>query len=665
MKTKQVYTSLSLIMLTFSAFFGITAPVDAKNVHALLILLGNDRNIQESVEKNEEKMVNMLKQLSHHCNVHLTLMYSQSAHEGIISQKTFVKGRAGKSETTQQDIIESRQVANWLNNLKPKPEDTVLIYYNGHGKIDSFGTHFLLFDPGVNADTPDRGKLSQQLMEKPARLRMLITDTCSNISDDFSDDTFSKYAVEVRAKARPYLQDLFLEHEGFLDITAASPGQFALGNNDLGGHFTSALLSQGFTAAAESTKDTDDFLSWQEAFENAQAETKALYDKATFNPGMQRELDANNQETQEPYKYSLPVRISGGEDIVPPTRPNTTVSTAILNFTSVPSGAKVVIDDLTVGKTPLIGYELEIGGQNRKNINVTVTAAGYAAAVERFPVQRGKPFDWEFELAKKVAELPKPLIGQDSAEMMLIPAGEFQMGSNSGDDDEKPVHTVYVDAFYMDKYEVTNAQYAVFLNQKGKHAESGKTWLDIGDGDERIEYVAGVYRVKAGYENHPVVEVSWYGAMAYAKWADKRLPTEAEWERAARGGLEGKKYPHGNMITPRDANYDKNVNATTDVGSYPANGYGLYDMAGNVWEWCLDKYDNGFYGRSPRENPVSGVNSMNWILDNYTNVEYSRVLRGGSWYFTAHYVWVAIRLSRTPSNARFDVGFRCARTVSP
>ena len=140
--------------------------------------------------------------------------------------------------------------------------------------------------------------------------------------------------------------------------------------------------------------------------------------------------------------------------------------------------------------------------------------------------------------------------------MVLIPAGEFQMGSNSGDSDEKPIHSVYVDAFYMDKYEVTNAQYAAFLNAKGKHTESGKTWLDIGDGDERIEYVAGVYRAKGGYENHPVVEVSWYGAVAYSKWKGKRLPTEAEWEKAARGNLSGQTYPWGNTIDSSKANYN-------------------------------------------------------------------------------------------------------------
>ena len=208
------------------------------------------------------------------------------------------------------------------------------------------------------------------------------------------------------------------------------------------------------------------------------------------------------------------------------------------------------------------------------------------------------------------------------------------MGSNSGGSNEKPVHSVYIDAFYMDEYEVTNAEYAAFLNAKGKHTESGKTWLDIGSARARIEYVAGVYRAKGGYENHPVTYVSWYGAMAYAAWAGKRLPTEAEWEKAARGNLSGLTYPWGNTIDSSKANYNRHIGDTTAVGEYTANGYGLYDMAGNVWEWCLDEYDSGFYAVSPSQNPLSGANSIEWILDNYTGVESSRVLRGGSWSLT-------------------------------
>ena len=261
----------------------------------------------------------------------------------------------------------------------------------------------------------------------------------------------------------------------------------------------------------------------------------------------------------------------------------------------------------------------------------------------------------------------RPVTPPSSTEgMVLIPAGEFRMGSNSGDPDEKPAHSVYVDAFYMDKYEVTNAQYAAFLNAKGKHTESGKTWLNIGRGGSvRIEYVAGVYRAKGGYENHPVTYVSWYGAVAYSKWKGKRLPTEAEWEKAARGNLSGLTYPWGNSIDRNKANYNNHIRDTTAVGTYTANGYGLYDMAGNVWEWCLDEYNSGFYAVSPSQNPLSGANSIRWILDNYTGVKSSRVLRGGSWDNTGQNVRVADRYAFTPSFTNRFYGFRCARTVSP
>jgi formylglycine-generating enzyme required for sulfatase activity len=150
--------------------------------------------------------------------------------------------------------------------------------------------------------------------------------------------------------------------------------------------------------------------------------------------------------------------------------------------------------------------------------------------------------------------------------------------------------------------------------------------------------------------------------MAYAGWAEKRLPTEAEWEYAARGGLAGKKYPNGDVIDAGKANFDKNVGDTTAVGKYPANGYGLFDMAGNVWEWCLDEYDKDFYSMSPRENPLSGADSVDWATNNFTDVKSNRVLRGGSWNSSWLSVLAARRRWKKPSFTTDYFGFRCARS---
>ena len=258
----------------------------------------------------------------------------------------------------------------------------------------------------------------------------------------------------------------------------------------------------------------------------------------------------------------------------------------------------------------------------------------------------------------------KPVTPPPPAGMALIPAGEFQMGSNDAesDNDEQPVHTVYVDAFYMDETEVTNAQFKEFLIENPRW-QKGR--IDSRFASTSYLYFWSGNNYPSGMGNHPVDSVSWYAAMAYADWAGKRLPTEAEWERAARGGLVGNKYPHGNTLTARDANYGKNVKDTTAVGRYPVNAYGLYDMAGNVWEWCLDEYDADFYFTLPRHgvarNPLSGANSVKWLLDNFTNIKSSRVLRGGSWGNTERTVRVANRVSDAPTDSYNGNGFRCAR----
>lgn len=203
---------------------------------------------------------------------------------------------------------------------------------------------------------------------------------------------------------------------------------------------------------------------------------------------------------------------------------------------------------------------------------------------------------------------------------------------------------------------MTNAQYAKFLNEYGKNADAaGHELLDIDDSDIcLIEKVGGTYRAKAGYEDHPVIEVSWYGAATYAEFYGKFLPTEAEWEKAARGGLAGKRYPWGDSIGHDEANYCCGTGATdkwdrtSPVGSFPPNGYGLYDMGGNVQEWCQDWYEWDYYSRSPRENPTGPTSGT------------YRVFRGGSWDIIVwHDLRVACRFSGGPGLADYDLGFRC------
>ena len=253
--------------------------------------------------------------------------------------------------------------------------------------------------------------------------------------------------------------------------------------------------------------------------------------------------------------------------------------------------------------------------------------------------------------------------------MVFIPAGDFQMGSSDekANESEKPVHTVYIDAFYIDKYLVTNVQFKEFLdaNPQWRKPRWFKNHISMSyhDGAYLRHWRGNTY--PNGKDHHPVTRVSWYAAMAYAQWVGKRLPTEAEWEKAARGGLVDKQYPWGDSIDSSQANYFYNIGDTTPVGRYPVNGYGLHDMSGNVWEWCLDAYDAGFYATSPRQNPFFGANTVGWVTDNFIRVKTSRVLRGGSWSIDSQGVRVAYRFKSNPTDTRPIFGFRCVKEVTP
>ena len=228
------------------------------------------------------------------------------------------------------------------------------------------------------------------------------------------------------------------------------------------------------------------------------------------------------------------------------------------------------------------------------------------------------------------------------------------MGSDEGENDERPVHIVYLDSFYIDKTEVSNAQFAQFLNEQGNQEENGVTWLDIEDREGTITESGGRYQPKGGYAHHPVTEVTWYGAVAYCEWAGRRLPTEAEWEKAARG-TDARTYPWGEGIDCNHANYSACIGETTEVGSYPlgASPYGALDMAGNVWEWVSDWAYDHYYAASPGSNP-QGPDSGS-----------SRMVRGGSLHNADRRVRAAVRFSNDPFNSLSSMGFRCASSMPP
>lgn len=253
--------------------------------------------------------------------------------------------------------------------------------------------------------------------------------------------------------------------------------------------------------------------------------------------------------------------------------------------------------------------------------------------------------------------LPSFIADAFGHDMVLVPAGSFEMGSEAGLYNESPVHTVYLDGFYIDKYEVTNQQYAEFLNDQGNQKEGGVAWLGAGPSysEENIHLIGDVWVVDTDYEVHPVMEVTWYGAQAYCFWRTVRLPTEAEWEKAAKG-TEGYVYPWGDIWDNRSNARELGESYFKDapVGTFPqgASPYGGLDMAGNVSEWVADWFDNNYYAVSEGVNPEG------------PEVGKFRAIRGGSSDNMRFGVRTTSRGFLTPTNKMNSLGFRCASSLN-
>ncbi len=234
-------------------------------------------------------------------------------------------------------------------------------------------------------------------------------------------------------------------------------------------------------------------------------------------------------------------------------------------------------------------------------------------------------------------------------EMVVVPGGVYVRGSNEGTRDEMPRHHITLSSFAVDIHPVTNEQFVRFLQAMGGEKDGNNNDI-IRLRDSRIKRSAGKLPIESGYARHPVVGVTWYGAIAYAKWVGKRLPTEAEWEAAAACGQESL-YPTGHQIERSQANFFSSD--TTSVMSYPPNAFGLYDVAGNVYEWCLDWYAYNYYDASALEpenpqGPPQGV---------------YRVLRGGCWKSLKEDLRCSHRHRNNPGALNGTYGFRCAADV--
>jgi formylglycine-generating enzyme required for sulfatase activity len=268
--------------------------------------------------------------------------------------------------------------------------------------------------------------------------------------------------------------------------------------------------------------------------------------------------------------------------------------------------------------------------------------------------------------------------GSFGPEMVWIPAGSFRMGDiqGGGDSDEQPVHRVSVERFAMGRYEVTNTEFVRFLNAVNRRGSKNEPWFETKaeDSDSHIMGSTGNFRVKSGYETHPVREVSWYGAVAYTKWLSQqtgkqyRLPTEAEWEYAARAGTETARYwgndpdkacGYANVAdqTAKQKYSGWTIHNCTDgyvetapVGQFKQNKFGLYDMLGNLWEWTCSEFESKYSGQEQR--CTKNVNKNNRLS-----------LRGGSWVNGGAGVRSANRNDRSPTDRVDDVGLRVARLL--
>jgi len=572
-----------------------------------------------------------------------------------------------------------------------------IFHFIGHGTFDEHKQDgALLLEDATQFGRWVSGKYLGTLLHNHRNLRLAVLNACEGARTSRSDP----FAGTAQSLVLQGLSAVIAMQFEITDIAAIAFAQaFYAAIAD--GYPVDASLVEARTSIFAHGNEVE----WGTPVLYMQAHDGRIFDVETV-PTSQQEAPKPRQATPPTPRRLLPkfALVSVGVILlvllVKYLLPLLKADLASLSITTTPPAAAVCLDDSAIGTTPITGYRANTGRvalriqkpPNYFTLDTTVVLVKGGEAKFAFklkpvlaavtiqvspadaevildgesltPAQLRKrplslethslnlsrpgyePLQTQFRVTVRDTTLRYTLAPEG---MAFIPGGTFLMGSKEYEN-ERPEHQVYVDAFYMDKYEMTVAQYQRFLKATGRQEPYDWNYSDN-------------WRKQLRYPNQPVVYVNWEDANAYALWLGKRLPTEAEWEYAARGGntgLDGKpkyQYPWGNEASANRANFDADGNRRSDwerylqdVGSFSPNGYGLYNMAGNVSEWCADWY--GYYDQnSPSRNPKGPSKGP------------SRVLRGGAWNHKADDLRCANRYFNLPFVEQYNVGFRCARDV--
>ena len=376
-------------------------------------------------------------------------------------------------------------------------------------------------------------------------------------------------------------------------------------------------------------------------FKNEQ--TKLLQEKAELEKRLQEEQSTREKIEVQRKAQAAPQPVAAKFRLKP-----IGIGVAAITILAIGYAAKILLPQLV----PSVPTEPPIAAQTSTDVISTSTGVASAMPVtgidsltptEPAPTATQTPTE---VVAVTTSAPSSEFIDSKGVEMVLVPEGSFQMGGGDPDaeSDEKPIHAVTLNAYYIDKLEVTNARYKACVEDGACDPPLHSYFFS--------ESPNRIYYGNSQYENFPVVYVNWNMAKAYCEWRGARLPTEAQWEKAARGEADTRRYPwEGTDLTCQDANFQKCVNRTSEVASWQdgKSPFGAYDMAGNVWEWVADWYSANYYQNTLSRNPL-GPNSGQ-----------SHVLRGGSW--AKYDVRVSNRSGVAPNSATFDIGFRCVGPV--